>query len=344
LITRYEPTRPNEFWECDHCLLDILVLDNLAKPARPWLTAIIDKFSRALMGYYLSTESPNSLHTSLALRQAIWHKSRSGWMMCGIPDKLHVDNGADLISKHMKQATLNLKIELIPATPGLPRVRGRVERFFHTINQQFLCELPAYIGNDCKNRPRSVTPKLSLEDFERLLIDYIVDQYHHTPHATTRQTPHARWNQNFIPRMLASLHELDLLLVHVTKSRKVQRDGIHFLNLRYFSDNLIPFIGEEVSIRYDPRDLAVIHVYHHDRLIGKALEPELSQVRMSLREVQALQKKQRSELRKEIREKVSFSKRYLAQLQQNESLNSEEKTRGAESKRRATNLKLYHCD
>ena len=44
---------------------------------------------------------------------------------------------------------------------------------------------------------------------------------------------------------------------------RVQRDGIHLHGLRYFSTTLAAYVGEPVTIRYDPRDLAEIRIYHH---------------------------------------------------------------------------------
>jgi len=42
--------------------------------------------SHAIAGYFLSFEDPSALHTSLALRQAIWRKEDPRWIVCGVPD------------------------------------------------------------------------------------------------------------------------------------------------------------------------------------------------------------------------------------------------------------------
>src|SRR5690625_6820885 len=62
--------------------------------------------------------------------------------------------------------------------------------------------------------------------------------------------------------MPASLESLDLLLLNVAKPRKIHSDGIHFQGLRYIDTNLAAYIGETVIIRYDPRDIAEIRVFH----------------------------------------------------------------------------------
>jgi len=75
LLYRREATHPNAIWQADHCLLDIYVIGENNQPMRPWLTVIIDDYSRAIAGYYFVFKSPSALQTALALRQAIWCKS-----------------------------------------------------------------------------------------------------------------------------------------------------------------------------------------------------------------------------------------------------------------------------
>jgi putative transposase len=70
LLYRREATRPNEMWQADHALLDEWLLDPSGKPRRPWLTVILDDYSRAVAGYLLSFQAPSALQTALALRQA----------------------------------------------------------------------------------------------------------------------------------------------------------------------------------------------------------------------------------------------------------------------------------
>jgi putative transposase len=72
LIHRREADRPNAIWQADHTLLYIMLVRDDAKPAKPWLTVVSGDYSRAVAGYFLSFEAPSSIHTALALRQAIW--------------------------------------------------------------------------------------------------------------------------------------------------------------------------------------------------------------------------------------------------------------------------------
>jgi len=91
LLHRREAEGPNAIWQADHCLLDILVLRDGQAPAKPWLTVVLDDYSRAIAGYFLTFDAPPALNTSLALRQAIWRKDDPHWHVCGIPQTLYTD-------------------------------------------------------------------------------------------------------------------------------------------------------------------------------------------------------------------------------------------------------------
>jgi putative transposase len=109
LVHRREADRPNAIWQADHTPLDILLIRPDGAAAKPWLTTVIDDHSRAVAGYFLSFEDPSALHTSLALRQAIWRKEDPRWIVCGIPDVLYTDNGSDFTSQHLKTSGRGLE-------------------------------------------------------------------------------------------------------------------------------------------------------------------------------------------------------------------------------------------
>ena len=113
LVHRREAEAPNAIWQADHTELDILVKDDEGKPRKPWLTIILDDYSRAVAGYLLFFSAPSAIQTALALRQAIWRKAQPGWHVCGIPQILYTDHGSDFTSQHIEQVTADLKIRLI---------------------------------------------------------------------------------------------------------------------------------------------------------------------------------------------------------------------------------------
>jgi hypothetical protein len=113
LIHRHEETGPNAVWQADHTELDIWLKDGRGQPEKPWLTIILDDYSRAIAGYALSFSDPSAIQTALTLRQAIWRKGRPGWQVCGIPGILCSDHRSDFTSHDIEQVTAELKIRLV---------------------------------------------------------------------------------------------------------------------------------------------------------------------------------------------------------------------------------------
>ncbi|HQT62843.1 Mu transposase C-terminal domain-containing protein, partial [Acidiphilium sp.] len=249
LIHRHRAERPNAIWQADHTQLDILVLDAGGTPARPWLTLVLDDHSRAIAGYCVFVGAPTALQTSLALRQAIWRKTDPAWPICGVPDILHVDHGSDFTSRHLEQVAADLRIELVFSGVARPQGRGKVERLFGTLNTELLPELPGHL---VEGRPASV-PVLSLSQLDAAVGAYIIHTYNLREHSEIGAAPRDAWiADGWMPRMPDSLEALDLLLVSVAASRRVRRDGIHFQGLRYIDPTLAVYVGEAVTIRYDP--------------------------------------------------------------------------------------------
>ena len=311
LLYRREAQHPNEIWQADHTCLDIWLVTEDGRTARPWLTAIEDDYSRCIAGYDVFFEHPRTLNTCLTLRQAIWRKSDPRWSICGIPQIFYTDHGSDFTSNHLEQVSADLKMQLIFSTVGMPRGRGRVERFFRTVNQLFLHELPGFIAND-DGKPIT-KPKLTLSDFKTRLHDFLLDTYLPRLQKDLGTDPKSRWEASgFLPNMPESLEQLDLLLLTAAKTRRVRRDGIHFHNMRYIDTNLAAYIGEDVVIRYDPRDMAEIRVFHEGKFVCRAFCQELTGQEVSLKEIMRTRRARKRELRKTLDAHAQLLKEYVA--------------------------------
>jgi len=302
LIYRHQASAPNELWQADHSLLPLLVLNEQGKPVKPWLTIILDDYSRGVLGYYLGFASPTTLQTALTLHQAIWCKADPRWHLCGIPAHFYTDNGSDFTSQHLEQVAADLKIELVFSWPGHPRGRGKIERFFRSVEQLLLPHLPGFVG---ANGQTGGTP-LSLSALDARFRLWLLEDYHQRIQEEIKEAPQARWEAGgFLPQMPESLEQLDLLLLHVAKQRRVQQDGIHFQGQRYFDTNLAAYVGEDVTIRYDPRDLAVIRIFYQERFLCRAVCSAFAGEQISLKEVIQARKEQRKRVRQGIKERLS---------------------------------------
>jgi putative transposase len=308
LLYRREANAPNQLWQADHTPLDIRVLDERGKPARPWLTAIVDDFSRAVAGYFVGLKAPSALGTALTLHQAIWYKPDPAWHVCGIPEAFYTDHGSDFTSRHLEQVAADLHIQLHFSQQGQPRGRGRIERFFATVNQLFLCTLPGYApaGSPVPE------PVLTVPELDTRLGRFLVDDYHRRVHGETGVPPQERWEAGgFLPQLPASLEQLDLLLLTVPKTRRVRQDGIHFQGFRYLDPTLAAYVGEEVTIRYDPRDLGDIRVFHRETFLCRAVSQELASERLSLPELLQIRRARLRDLRTGLRERTRLADAFL---------------------------------
>lgn len=299
---RHRAERPNAIWQADHTEFDILILDSNGAPVRPWLTTVIDDHSRAVAGYMVFLGAPSSLQTSLALRQAIWRKLDPQWPVSGIPDALYVDHGSDFISTHLDQVAADLHFQIVYSAVGRPQGRGKVERLFGTLNTELLPELPGHLIGGKPATP----PKLSLSDLDAAVVAFIVGTYNTRVHSETGTTPIQAWVGNgWLPRMPDSLEDLDMLLVMVAKSRVIHRDGIHFQGLRYLAPTLAAYVGEPITIRYDPRDLAEIRVFHRNHFLCRAVSPEHEAETVTLKDIQTARTNHRRSLRSQINERIT---------------------------------------
>jgi putative transposase len=296
-------------WQADHTPLDIRLLDEKDQSARPWLTIILDDYSRCIAGYRIGFQAPSALQTALTLRQAIWRKQDAHWHICGIPSTFYTDHGSDFTSQHLEQVAANLEMELIFSQFGAPRGRGKIERFFSTVNQLFLSHQPGYSPPGSKEG----TATLTLPAFEIQFRAWLLEDYHYRSQKEINGTPQARWEAGgFLPRMPESQEQLDLLLLTVAKVRRVHQDGIRFQGFRYFDLTLAGYVGADVLIRYDPLDMAEIRIFHQDSFICRAVCQELSGQTISLKEIIQARSQRRKEVQAGISERAAIVERFLA--------------------------------
>ncbi|MCA1775531.1 MAG: Mu transposase C-terminal domain-containing protein [Loktanella sp.] len=332
LIYRHRASIPNAIWQADHTMLDTLIVDANGKVARPWLTAIMDDHSRAIAGYMVFLGAPSALQTSLALRQAIWRKQNPDWPVCGIPDVLYVDHGSDFTSEHLDQASAALRFQLVYSAVARPQGRGKIERFFGTLNTELLPDLP---GNLVDGRP-TTPPKLSLSELDTAIGIWITGTYNSRRHSETGISPVASWcADGWLPQLPDSLESLDQLLVMVAKPRMVRRDGVHFQGLRYMSPTLAPYVGENVTVRYDPRDLGEVRVFHKNRFLCRAISPDHAHETVTLKDIQTARSAHRRALRQQINERVRVVAEYLP------GVSHREKTEPDLRQRRTSKLRTY---
>ncbi|MBD2128245.1 Mu transposase C-terminal domain-containing protein [Microcoleus sp. ZQ-A2] len=299
----------NDVWQCDHTRLDIRIVDEYGVLDRPWLTVIIDSYSRCLIGFFLGFFAPSSQIDTLALHHAILPKfygSEYGlgdkeWGTYGIPNYFYTDGGKDFQSIHITEQVA-VQLSFSCALRRRPSDGGIVERFFRTLNDQVLRNLPGYTGSNVQERPEDVDKDacLTLQELKIILVRYIVKEYNaHTDARSENQSRFERWEAGLMIEP-PFYDELDLAIALMkAERRRVGKYGtLQFESLIYRAEHLRGHEGKVVALRYDPDDVTTLFVYqvHEDgteQFLDYAHAQGLEVERLSLREHQAIKKRLR---------------------------------------------------
>ena len=305
----------NHVWQCDHTRADVLLVDKYGGLlSRPWLTTVIDTYSRCIMGVNLGFDAPSSQVVALALRHAILPKHygeeyglHQEWGTYGLPQHFYTDGGKDFRSNHLNQIGVQLGMVCHLRAPRSGSLRDRpseggiVERPFKTFNTELFSNLPGYKGSNVQERPEEAEKEacLTLRDLERQIVRYIVDNYNQRLDARMGdQTRFQRWESGLIaaPEAIA-VRDLDICLMKQAR-RRIQRGGyIQFENLMYRGEYLSGYAGETVILRYEPRDITEILVYRKEStkevFLARAFAQDLETEVISLDEAKTSSRKVR---------------------------------------------------
>ena len=101
----------------------------------------------------------------------------------GIPIRLYVDNGKVFHSQQLARIAASLGILIVHSPPYQPEGRGKIERWFRTVRQQFLANLD-----------RNQT--LTVETLNARLWSWIDNGYHVAEHSSLGTTPLLRWQRD----------------------------------------------------------------------------------------------------------------------------------------------------
>lgn len=180
----------------------------------------------------------------------------------GLPRAIYIDNGSAQISLQLKLICARLGIRIIHSKPYRPQGRGKKERHYRTVAEQFGVEI-------------DITGVDTLAQLNRYFAAWIEQSYHRRIHRSTGQAPLDRWMAG--PAVLRPTPAPDVLREAflwaatrtVTATRSVSLHG----NIYDVDPSLV---GRRIELRYDPTDLTTISVWHHDQPVGHAVPAELS--------------------------------------------------------------------
>ena len=298
---QYLASRPLEVIQIDHTLVDLVVVheETRAPLKRPWLTLAIDVFTRMITGFHLSMDPPSRLSVSLCLLHAVydktaWLKEReidAGWPIAGLPETIHVDNGADFRSKAFIHGCRNEGINIIWRPPGDPHYGGHIERLIGTMMGEMHLLPGTSFGNPIErgSYDSKKHSAMSLRELECYLGWEIAGGYHEHIHSTLMRSPLAIWREHEERVRLRMPHDRMAFWVSFLpeERRKLRPDGVWLHGLPYWSNVLSADLGgakRELLVKYDPRDISRVFVERPSGRFIEARTRDLAFPSISLRE------------------------------------------------------------
>jgi transposase InsO family protein len=213
---KLHPHRPGEYLLMDTTRLDVYAMD---PQTLRWLgvdlTVGMDWYSRCITGLRLTPVSTKAIDAAAVLYQsfrpmpagqdwpadAAWpphgmprsvlveHEALDSTSVLAaspaiVPETIVVDHGKIYVGETLTSVCRQMGISIQPARIREGRDKGPVERFFKTIREGFLQELPAYKGPDVYSR--GAAPEKGafffIDEMEALLREWVATVYHRREH------------------------------------------------------------------------------------------------------------------------------------------------------------------
>lgn len=245
----FELPLPNLLWMADCMHGPALKIEGEPAAQRTFLFALLDDCSRLCVHgqFYPQERLQGFLDT---LRQAIQTR--------GLPDKLYADNGAAFRSQHLSIVCANLGIRLLHCKPYHSWSKGKIERFFSTVQMQFLPTL-------------TFTAAGSIEELNRRFWQWLETEYHQRGHtALGGESPGQRFARlGTSLRLLEANAPLDRLFF-MRVDRRVRKDATFSLGADLW-EVAVHLRGQVITARFDPIGLARMEVWLGERFIGLAV-------------------------------------------------------------------------
>jgi putative transposase len=237
----------NDMWQGD-TLHGPHLAHGINPPAKTFLICFIDDASRVVPhgAFYHADNTPNLID---CFQTALYKR--------GLPKAMYVDNGSNYSSKEFSLICARLGTVLIHTPVRDGAAKGKIERFFRTVRDQFLV--------------RDLSHIICIDQLNSEFTRWLEDTYHVRPHSTLGMKPIDRFGLDLqrVRHLADNPFSDELFLLEST--RKVR------------ADNTFSFD----AIRYEaPRDLrnTTIIIRHHRPEAGLGFPPVVYQDGMRLGE------------------------------------------------------------
>lgn len=242
---KFEKEHINELWISD-TMHGPHILDG-KKTRKSYLIAIIDDHSRMIVGCgWFFAENTLALET--VLKEAI--------RRFGLPDVFFCDNGSIFSSQSLQLSCARLGIVLRHSKPYDSPSRGKIERLWRRVRDQFLSTLGA-------------AGTVDMQQINDLFTTWLDSGYHKVHHLGIQQRPIDRWLADAKQTRIRkpSDEELDLAF-YQSFERKVKNDSTFQLDGKLWE---VParYIGKKIEVRHPTGSPQRLYLFENGKPVLK---------------------------------------------------------------------------
>lgn len=290
---------PGSRYQIDATVINAYVVSRYKRDwiiGRPVAYAVIDVFSRMIVGLYVGLEGPSWLGAMMALANTAADKTafcaeygiqirKEDWPCSHLPDVILGDRG-ELEGHPVETLSTSLNIRIENAAPYRADWKGIVERHFRTVQERVKPFLPGYVNPDFLQRGGSdyrLDAKLDIYQFTQILIRCAL--YHNNVHYLINYDrdemmieddvelkPLDLWNwgiSNRSGRLRWFPEDIVKLNLMPNDQATVTARGIKFKNMYYSCERAVKEFwferarqngGWKITFSYDPRNMNYIYL------------------------------------------------------------------------------------
>lgn len=290
---------PGSKYQIDATIADVYLVSRFNRTwiiGRPVIYAVIDCFSRMVVGIYVGLEGPSWLGAMMALSNAFTDKvnycmeydiniSQEDWPCHHIPIAILGDRG-EMESKYADTLVNGLGIRIENTPSYRADWKGIIEQYFNLLDGKVKPLVPGHIDISFRERGGTdyrLDAKLDIYQFTQIIINCVL--YHNNQHWMKKFSmseimveddidpiPNELWNWGVSNRSgkLRSYPE-DIVKLNLMPAdlATVTEKGLKFKNLLYSSPKLIADRWFEIArnkrswkenIAYDPRNMNFVYI------------------------------------------------------------------------------------
>lgn len=312
-----DANRPLDVVQIDHTPLDIIIVDEKDRlpVGRAYLSLAIDVFSRLVLGFAISLDTPSIYSVGKLISHCILPKQRflqevgveADWNAFGIMRTLFMDNAGEFRAEDFIPFQEEYLVEISWRPVATPEYGGHIERLAKTLNDQIHNEPGSTFsnigirgeydseGNAC----------YTIDEIEHWLTVLITKEYHVKEHSELGMSPREKYELGILgddrtpgiglPDIVEDQERLKLFLLP-SFHRTVQRQGVELDKIVYFHDVLRNWVdtkdengkARKFMFKRDPRRIAPLYFFDPtERRFVPIPYKDLTRPPMSVWELQA---------------------------------------------------------